>query len=233
MKSKYIFLFLVCFSLLLVIRMSAEALVWDFKTDSESKDWTAIRAEWKIDTKQGVFIGSSDVDEGTAVVSKDIWDDKWVNYTLEAKVRNMGSENHFGIGFRDDGAGNHYGFYMNDVVTGESKYYFGTFVNGTYTGLAGNWAEDGNYKDAEDWNVMKVVVKDFTFDLYINDKLLINVTDNAKTFKNGPIALVSDKNVKTAIAQFDYVKVEGEGIPMAVYPAGKLATTWATTKAQY
>lgn len=233
MKARFIFLFLVCLLLILNIHISVEALTWDFIKDSEAKDWTAIRGEWKIDAKTAVFIGSSDVDEGTAIVSKDVWDDKWVNYTIEAKVRNMGSENHFGIGFRDDRAGNHYGFYMNDVATGESKYWFGTFANGTYTALAGSWAEDGNYKDAEAWNVMKVVVKDFAFDLYINNKLLKSVTDGNKTYKNGPITLVSDKNVKTAIAQFDYVKIDGEGIPAtAVFPIGKLATTWGLAKAQ-
>ena len=36
------------------------------------------------------------------------------------------------------------------------------------------------------------------------------VEDKGKTFKSGPvIALVSDKHQDVAIAQFDYVKVEG------------------------
>ena len=231
MKAKMFGSILICLSLMLIFQMSAEALIWNFDKKSEADDWEAIRGKWEIDTKEGVFTGTSDADEGTAIVSKDVWDSKWVDYTLEVKVRNMGTENHFGIGFRDDGEGNHYGFYMNDFVGPETTYWFGTFLNGTYNAFAGSWAEDGNYKDAEEWNVMKVVVKGFAFDLYINDKLLKSVTDNTKSYKNGPIALVSDKNQKAAIAQFDYVMLEGEGIPaMAVSPSDKVTTTWASIK---
>ena len=118
---------------------------------------------------------------------------------------------------------------MNDFAGAETKYWFGIW-NGGYTALAGGWGEDGNYKDAEDWNTMKVVVKGFHFDLYINDKLLKRVEDKGKTFKSGPVALVSDKNVKEAVAQFDYVKIEGDGIPMAVSSVGKLAVSWANIK---
>ena len=233
MKAKMFGLTLICLSLMLTLQMSLEALIWNFDKKTEADDWMAIRGKWEIDTKEGVFIGTSDVDEGTAIVSKDAWDNKWVDYTLEVKIRNMGTENHFGIGFRDDGDGNHYGFYMNDFAGPETKYWFGTFSNGAYNAFAGSWAEDGNYKDAEKWNVMKVVVKGFTSELYINDKLLKSVTDNTKSFKNGPIALVSDKNQKPAIAQFDYVRLEGEGIPaMAVFSSGKLTTTWASIKSQ-
>ena len=75
---------------------------------------------------------------------------------------------------------------------------------------------------------MKVVVKGFHFDLYINGKLLKKVEDKGKTFKSGPVVtLVSDKHQDVAIAQFDYVKVEGDGIPMAVSGVGKLAVSWA------
>lgn len=42
MKAKPIFLFIVYLMLILTIRMSAEALTWDFKKESEAKDWTAI-----------------------------------------------------------------------------------------------------------------------------------------------------------------------------------------------
>jgi hypothetical protein len=165
MKCKFIFSFVICILLMLTIQLSAEAMIWDFKRDSDVKDWKAIRGEWKADTKEGVFIGTSDVDEGTAIVGADVWNDKWVNYTLEVKIRSMGTENHFGIGFRDDGTGNHYGFYMNDFAGPETKYWFGTFANGAYNAFAGSWNEDGNYKDAEQWNVMKVIVRDFSFDL--------------------------------------------------------------------
>jgi len=74
---------------------------------------------------------------------------------------------------------------------------------------------------------MKIVVKGFHFDLYINGKLLKKVEDKGKTFKSGPVALVSDKHQEAAIAQFDYVKVEGDRIPMAVSEVGELAVSWA------
>jgi len=214
--------------LILAIQMSAESLIWDFNVKSEADDWVALSGDWEVDAQEGVFIASSDFDEGTAIVSEDVWNDEWVNYTIEAKVRNMGSENHFGIGFRDDGAGNHYGFYLNDTADG--KFWFGTF-NGGYSGLAGNWVDDCDCPDAEAWNVLKVVVEDFDFELYVNDQLLTEVSDAGEMFGSGPVALVSDKNVLTAVAQFDYVKIEGEGIPSAVSSQDKLTTTWGELKA--
>ena len=230
MKAKIFDLILV-FLLTLTFQMPAESLTWEFETEAEADDWVAVRGEWEVDTSEGVFIGTSDVDEGTAIISEDVWKDEWVNYTIEVKVRNMGTENHFGMGFRDDGVGNHYGFYMNDFAGPETTYWFGTF-NGAYAAFAGNWGDNGNYEDAEEWNVMKVVVEGFGFELYINDQLLTDVEDGGKAFESGPVALVSDKNVLTAIAQFDYVKIDGEGIPSAVSSAGKLATTWAGIKAR-
>ncbi len=232
MKAK-IFGSIFVFLLALTFQMSAESLIWEFEAEAEADDWEVIRGEWEVDTKEGAFIASSDDDEGTAIISADIWNDKWVDYTIEARVRNMGTENHFGIGFRDDGLGNHYGFYMNDFADPESTFWFGTFNNGGYVGIVGNWADNGNYDDAEAWNVMKVVVKGFDFELYINDQLLAETSDGSKTYESGPVALVSDKNVLTAIAQFDYVTVEGEGIPSAVSAQDKLTSTWGGVKGRY
>jgi hypothetical protein len=63
---------------------------------------------------------------------------------------------------------------------------------------------------------------------------LKTVSDSAKTYASGPIALVSDHNVKTAITQYDYIDIEGDGIPTnAVDSAGKLTTTWGKIKTQY
>ena len=67
------------------------------------------------------------------------------------------------------------------------------------------------------------MVKGFHFDLYINGKLLKKVEDEEKAFKSGLGTLVSDKHQDVAIVQFDYVKVEGDGIPMVVSEVGKLA----------
>ena len=219
------------YSLLLFVSGQVLAITWDFNKQADVEDWEGPDAQrktckWTIDLKEGVFQAKGLADEGTAFVKKTAWKDDWLDYTLEVKVRNMGTKNHFGIGFRENRVGHHYGFYMNDFAGAETKYWFGIW-NGGYTALAGSWGEDGNYKDAEEWNTMKVVVKGFHFDLYINGKLLKKVEDKGKTFKSGPVALVSDKHQEVAIAQFDYVKVEGDGIPMAVSEVGKLAVLWA------
>jgi len=56
-------------------------------------------------------------------------------------------------------------------------------------------------------------------------------TATDKTFTEGPVALVSDRNDQTAIAHFDYVSIEGEGIPgLGVNASGKLAMTWGRVK---
>jgi len=121
----------------------AEALVWEFSNKAEENDWTAIKGEWSVDTKEGVLIGSSDLDEGTAIVSEKVWNSAWNDYTFEVKVKNMGTNNHFGVGFRDDGKGNHYGFYLNDSADGQ--YWFG-FFNGGYTAFAGWGLQEGQRK---------------------------------------------------------------------------------------
>ena len=204
---------------------SAEALTWEFDDDAEEKDWQAIKGDWEVDAKAGVLIGSSDADEGTAIVSQDVWDENWEDYTFEVKVKNMGTNNHFGVGFRDDGAGNHYGFYLNDAADG--NYWFG-FFNGGYTAFSPWGPSGGASKDAEDWNVLKVEANGSELKVYINGTLVNDAKDG--TFKTGPIALVSDRNDQTAIAHFDYVSLEGDGIPLRVDAGGKLATTWGRIK---
>jgi len=204
----------------------AEALVWEFNNKAEISDWTAIRGEWSIDTKAGVLIGSSELDEGTAIVSESVWNSSWIDYTFEAKVKNMGTNNHFGVGFRDDGEGNHYGFYLNDSADGQ--YWFG-FFNGGYTAFFGWGASGGATEDAEDWNILKVEAKGSQLKVYINDTLM--KTEDDKTYTEGPVALVSDRNDQTAIAHFDYVSIKGEGIPeLGVNASGKLALTWGRVK---
>ena len=121
---------------------------------ADAEDWEGPDAQrktckWTIDLKEGVFQAKGLADEGTAFVKKTAWKDDWLDYTLEVKVRNMGTKNHFGIGFRENRVGHHYGFYMNDFAGAETKYWFGIW-NGGYTALAGSWGEDGNYKDAEE-----------------------------------------------------------------------------------
>jgi len=205
---------------------NTEALTWEFNDKAEGKDWVAIKGEWEVDPKAGVFIGSSDEDEGTAIVGEKVWNPNWEDYTFEVKVKNMGTNNHFGVGFRDDGSGNHYGFYLNDSADGQ--YWFG-FFNGGYTAFAGWGPSGGATKDAEDWNILKVEAKGSTLKAYINGNLM--KTANDKTFTSGPVALVSDKNDRTAIAHFDYVHIEGEGIPeLGVAASGKLTMTWGRLK---
>jgi hypothetical protein len=223
-------LFLVLSALILIgIAFSslkhADALTWEFENQAEEKDWQAIRGEWEVDAGAGVLVGSSDLDEGTAIVSEGVWDPKWKDYTFEVKVRNMGTNNHFGVGFRDDGKGNHYGFYLNDAADG--NYWFG-FFNGGYTAFSGWGPSKGATKDAEDWNILRVEAQGPQLKVYINDTLMIEVND--KTFQTGPIALVSDKNDRVAIAQFDYVRLEGDGIPLSVSSGNKLATIWGRIK---
>jgi hypothetical protein len=227
MKTLFLMLLaLFLMALVFPLLRGVEALTWEFTDKAESNDWTAIRGKWEVDPKAGVFIGSSDLDEGTAIVSEKVWDPNWKDYTFEVKVRNMGTNNHFGVGFRDDSEGHHYGFYLNDAADGQ--YWFG-FFNGAYTAFFGWGPSGGATKDAEDWNILKVEAEGSELTVYINDTLMKTVND--KVFTEGPVALVSDKNDRTAIAQFDYVRIEGEGIPeLSVAASGRLAMTWGLIK---
>ncbi len=49
-------------------------------------------------------------DTGTDLVKKQLGMMIGLDYTLEIKVRNMGTKNHFGIGFRENRTGHYYGF---------------------------------------------------------------------------------------------------------------------------
>ena len=226
MKALFVMFFVFFLLLASPWLKEGKSLTWEFNDKAEGNDWTAIKGKWEVDPKAGVFVGSSDADEGTAIVSDKVWDKNWQDYTFEVKVKNMGTNNHFGVGFRDDGLGNHYGFYLNDSADGQ--YWFG-FFNGGYTAFFGWEPSGGATKNAEDWNILKVEAKGSELKVYINGTLMKTVTD--KTFPEGPVALVSDKNDQTAIAQFDYVRIEGKGIPeLGVDANGRLATTWNRIK---
>jgi hypothetical protein len=233
MKARVLVIALVFLLIALPLRLSFAGLVWDFAKEAELDDWEVIRGGWEIDEQNGVLVGESIEDEGFLMISSDIWQEEWVDYTIEIRVRSIAPGNrHFGLGFRDDGKGNnHYGFYLDDDPgCCEGTYWFG-FYNGDYNAISAFWGQPGNYDEAEDWNVLKIVVEDFTFDLYINGEHIETYQDSGKTYSKGPVGLVNDCNDgQTAIVEFDYIKIEGDGMPSAVLSAGKLSTTWGSIR---
>ena len=234
MRSRILIVALVSFLVVLPLRLSFAGLVWDFASKAELDDWEELMGDWSIAEQNGVLVVESLEDDAFLMNSSDIWQEEWLDYTIEIRVRSIAPGNrHFGLGFRDDGKGNnHYGFYLDDdPACCEGTYWFGFYSNGNYNAISAFWGQPGNYDEAEDWNVLKIVVEGFTSELYINDKHIETYSDNGKTYSKGPVGLVNDSNGgQEAIVEFDYIKIEGEGLPSAVSSAGKLSTTWGSIR---
>ena len=103
----------------------------------------------------------------------------------------------------------------------------------THTKIANDVALPANNLESHIW---KIEAKGDTITTYIDGKEILSATD--KTYAKGRIGLgghnyASDtgKNVVT----FDYVKVEGPGIPTAaaVESIGKLSVAWGSLKVGY
>jgi len=175
--------------------------------DGGSGQWIELSGTWAI-----VDDGGNDVYSGTATADEQVTyaqsTGTFDNFIFEAKVKANNNAGHYGIVLREDGTGKHYGFYLNAYPVSEGKYYFG-YWDGTYNPIVG-WTDSGGaYTDAQTWNTLKVVAKDYQFELYINGTLVATVTDTVEYAASGHVGLIVDKYAIGQNTYFDDVNISG------------------------
>ena len=220
MKVLTIFLSLI---FALISQVIVQALTWDFENDAQLKDWTVINGKWNIEggKLKGELLG-----DYIGIVAGDL---EWEDYTLEMETTVAEGK---------------YTYWMVRVQTDPLSYYTLERHDGNASPIwrrdAGQHTKIGNDVplpgDHLESHIWTIEVKGDTITAYLDGEELLSAED--KTYKKGRIGL-GGHNAGSAtgknILLFDYVKVEGPGIPSgaAVKPIGKLAITWGTLKVDY
>lgn len=179
---------------------------YDNFNDGNTDGWAVRSGTWTIDNDSGnyVYSGTANGDEQVTYIPSTA---THTDFIFEVKARAVNNATHYGMMFRNDGTGRHYGFYLNAIAVSEGKYYFGYWDGtGIYDPIVPWTSSGGAYTDANVWNSLKVEAKETNFKLYINDNLVNTVSDTR--LKSGYLGLVVDKYL--GIGQnsyFDDVKV--------------------------
>jgi hypothetical protein len=166
--------------------------MYAFCDDFEEGDsgWVKLSGTWSVidDCGDKVYSGTATGDEQiTYALSAGTYSD----FTIEAELKAVNSMGHYGLILREDGSGNHYGFYLNAYPSSQGKYWFG-YWDGSYNPIVG-WTDSGGaYTDANTWNKVKVIANGYEFKLYINGILVNTVTDTTEYAASGYAGLIID-----------------------------------------
>ena len=194
--------------------------LWDF--EEKHDDWKVANGDWEI--KGGTY----HVDKGGQAEHSLIGEEKWDNYTIEAKVR-LDSGNWAGIVFRAQSEMEYYVYYLN---VPDNIIELWRHKEGGWT-ARDNIAQDPAVEKVKiangEWIDMKVVVDGDTFEVHLNGKLQAEHKDGV--YKTGQVGVWAWETE----ASFDDFTVSGDNIidTLAVDPSHKLATTWARLKRIY
>ena len=183
-----------------------KVLFYDDFNDGKMNGWAVRSGTWTIYNDSGnyVYSGTANGDEQVTYISTTA---NFADFIFEVKVKAVNNATHYGMMFRDDGTGKHYGFYLNAIAASEGKYYFGYWDGaGIYDSIVPWTSSGGAYADANVWNSLKVEAKGTNFKLYINDILMNTVNDTR--LESGYLGLVVDKyGGASQNSYFDDVKV--------------------------
>jgi len=192
--------------------------------DGNDNDWKPIQGDWSV--KKGEYV-QEDL-EWTTTATHETYtrsyfgEEDWEEYIVEAKVRiEEGGELApiLGIFFRvteKSESGDYYLFRLDQRASEGPG-----LIKAPNTTVKIN-----NNKPAEigrDY-ILKVEVKGDSIKCYVDGELEIDVQDDS--FPQGAIGV----GTFNAEGHFDDVSVNGKGIPSAVSPTGKLATSWGRIK---
>lgn len=227
------------FTLILVITFTLPYVVYagvfreDFD-DGKANDWIVASGSWKAEKGEYVqeeIVGKQGGEARNRASAYAVGDKAWKDYTFEVKIKPISASNYAGVMFRvssiDGGA--------DGNTFGRSTYYYWLIgVGGTYSKIwqspSGKALEEnpGQTLAAGKWNEVKMEMKGQNVKLYLNGKKEKDF-DFPKEFhiSHGGIALAT----YNASAAFDEVRVEGEGIGLAVDSKEKLPITWGKIKA--
>ena len=193
-------------------------LFYDDFEDGNTDGWTVQSGMWNIhnDLGNNVYSGTATGDEQITYVPSTA---AYTDFILEVKVKAVNSSTHYGIIFRGNGTGKHYGFYLNAISITEGKYYFGYWDGTIYNAIVPWTSSGGAYTDAHVWNSLKVEANGTNFKLYINGILVNTVSDTR--LESGYIGLCVDRyGGNNQNSYFDDVKVLQLPAKQFVYGTG-------------
>lgn len=208
----------------LVPQIIVHAITWNFDDPAQLNDWKVINGKWTIEN--GKLRGEL-LDVYVGIVAGDLG---WSDYTLEMETTLVEGK---------------YTYWMVRVQDDPTSYYA---LERNDTNSAPIWRRDaGKHKkigndvalpaDHAKSHIWKIEAKGETITAYIDGKQLLSAKD--ATYKKGRIGLGGHNSASATgknIITFDYVKVEGTGIPSdvsAVKSIDKLAGTWGSLKVGY
>ena len=229
--------FVVCASLILLLSPSAFALIDDFE-DGRDDGWKVVQGDWAVD--DGEYRQSDQVWTTTATNEtyhrSYFGDVNWSDYTVEVDVIIDGPGELAPIA----------GIFVRVTQkSDEGTYYFFRIdtrpdcgpgavesPNNNFSGENGGKMEGGvdpEFVALEENEVeyhLKVVAEGDHFMYYIDDDLILDITDDVDPFMNGAVGL----GTFNCGASFDNFVVNGQGI--SVSSEGKLTSCWGMLKAE-
>lgn len=218
MKSAIFRCFLMSVVLSATLLSSAQALYYDFEDGDQG--WQQINGTCKAEDGEYVVTGS----DGVGVMPDSDWKDEWTDYTVQCKARMEQGPDNMGILLRYQGPDTYYIF---AIMNGRQQAEIWSRVGGAYT-------DEMDIPFANELGVdynMKVVAAGSDFELYIDDELIAEWSDDK--LEIGKVGL----RTYSSVSHFDDIIIAGPGIPSskgepgaAVEPASKLATTWGQMK---
>lgn len=203
--------------------------------DKDLGDWQnltmlnldAARATWEV--LDGELQG---IRQGSLVSLLTIGDKTWQNYTVEFDVKPMKKHGPGSIAI----AARKKKTWIITCMIGDMEFpapesratcFSGDYHDNRYVVL--KW-EAAPSLALETWAHLKLSVHDTIFTFWINDKQVLEATDQEANFLTGGVGL----GISNYTAKFDNLVISGEGIPnkgrLSVTPREKLATTWGQLK---
>ncbi len=210
---------------------------FDNPTESQKK-WVPLYGQWEFKDKE--YHQLMNAVNCMSVVADEYWNDDWNDYTFEVKANKISGAEGFLIMFRCMGKMQDRGVVLKAHPPRMEKqpqlqywWNLGGWANTrsqveSWGGKAGANSTD-TVKTGE-WYNIKIVNTPKDYTLYLNDKKVATVEDNAQNGK-GRIGLAT----WSTLARFDSVLVYGPKGPSLITPVNheeKSATTWAKIKSE-
>ncbi len=192
--------------------------LWDF--EEKHDDWEVANGNWSI--KGGIY----QVEKGGKAEHSLVGEEKWDDYTVEAKVR-MDEGNWAGVVFRAQSEMEYYIYYLNVQNNKSELWKHSKGAWDTRVAITSNIPAAGKLKiENKEWFDVKVVVEGDTFQLHINGELQSEQEDGS--YKRGKIGVWAWETG----ASFDDVTITGDNVKdtLPVDARQKLATTWGRLK---
>ncbi len=222
-------LFGITLILTLAFSSTAWSLLYDFEDEHQLDDWQVIQGTWSIIDGELDGAGPQAGQPGIMIVlSDDVWDDAWKDYTVEFRAKLLDDTEDIGIVFR-----------WQKAEPTDMKYHLCRIDS---------WPRDFNQQQAEGWigveegggremigqtkieieydtwYKFKLEIAGNQFRYYLDDELMFEVEGAGYSW--GKVGF----RMWNSHARYDDIEIIGTGIPGAVSFSGKLAATWGQLK---